>query len=76
MKTRKGSYLWLSLVILLLTMQAWGAGGNLVAVRESQSRMGNVKGSLIEGRLISTYDGTKQEQDWYAVTLAQAAPGG
>jgi len=60
--------------MLLVTMQAWGAGGNLPAVSESQSRLGNVQGSLIEGRLISTYDGTKQEQDWYAVTLAQAAP--
>ena len=43
----------------------------LPAVSESRSRTGNVKGSLIQGTLISTYDGTKQEQDWYAVTLAQ-----
>ena len=46
---------------------------SLPAVSESQSRMGNVKGSLIQGKLISTYTGTKQEQDWYAVTLAQAS---
>lgn len=44
---------------------------SLPAVSESQSRTGNVKGSLIQGKLISTYTGTKQEQDWYAVTLAQ-----
>lgn len=44
---------------------------SLPAVSESQSRMGNLKGSLIQGKLISTYTGTKQEQDWYAVTLAQ-----
>jgi DUF1680 family protein len=43
----------------------------LPAVSESQSRTGNVKGSLIQGTLISTYDRTKQDQDWYAVTLAQ-----
>ncbi len=44
---------------------------SLSAVSESQSRTGNLKGSLIQGTLISTYDSTKQEQDWYAVTLAQ-----
>ena len=72
MKTSKYSYLWLSLALMLTTMPVWGADGSLPAAAESRSRQGNVQGSLIEGRLVTTYDGTKQEQDWYAVTLAQA----
>jgi len=58
---------------MLATIQTWGADGPLPAVSESQSRIGNAKGSLIKGTLITTYDGSKQEQDWYAVTLAQAS---
>jgi len=75
MKTRKRnfSYLGLSLVLMLATVQVQGANGSLPAVSESQSRIGNAKGSLIKGTLVTTYDGTKQEQDWYAVTLAQAS---
>jgi len=61
---------------MLATIQAWGADGPLPAVSESQSRIGNAKGSLIKGTLITTYDATKQEQDWYAVTLAQPSPVG
>jgi len=72
-KKRKYSYLGLSLVLMLATVQVQGAEGSLAGVAESRSRQGNVKGSLIEGRLVTTYDGTKQEQDWYAVTLAQAS---
>jgi DUF1680 family protein len=49
---------------------------SLSAASESQSRIGNVKGSLIQEKLISTYDGSKQEQDWYAVTLAKPSPVG
>jgi hypothetical protein len=52
-------------------MQVWGAEVKLPAISETQSRMGNVKGSLIEGKLITTYDGSRQDHDWYAVTLAQ-----
>ena len=61
----------LSLVIVLSATQAWAADGPLPAVAESQSRIGNVKGSLIKGTLITTYDASKQEQDWYAITLAK-----
>ena len=73
MKTSKYSYLSLGLALMLAAMPVWGADGNLPAVSESQSRLGNVKGSLIQGRLVTTYDATKQEQDWYAVTLAKAS---
>ena len=76
MKTSKNYSVWLSFALLLATVRAWGVDGNLPAVSESQSRLGNVKGSLIQGRLVTTYDATKKEQDWYAVTLAQAAPVG
>jgi len=69
-------YIGLSLALMLATMQTWGADGPLPAVSESQSRIGNAKGSLIKGTLITTYDATKQEQDWYAVTLAQPSPVG
>ena len=63
----------LLLTILLLTMSSIPVMSAkqypLTAASESQSRVGNVKGSLIQGTLISTYDATKQEQDWYAITL-------
>ena len=75
-KKRKYSYLGLSLALMLATVQVRGAEGSLAGVAESRSRQGNVNGSLIEGRLVTTYDGAKQEQDWYAVTLAQASPVG
>ena len=71
MKTIKIRLLGLSLAIMLSATQARAADGPLPAVAESQSRIGNIKGSLIEGRLISTYDATKQDEDWYAVTFAQ-----
>ena len=71
MKTMKSRLFELSLVIVLSATQAWAADGPLPAVAESQSRIGNVKGSLIQGTLITTYDATKQEQDWYAITLAK-----
>ena len=61
----------LSLAIVLSATQAWAADGPLPAVAESQSRIGNNKGSLIQGTLITTFDATKQEQDWYAITLAK-----
>jgi hypothetical protein len=61
---------------MLATMPVWGDDGSLPAAAESRSRAGNVQGSLIKGSLITSYDGTKQEQDWYAVTLAQASPVG
>ena len=73
MKTSKSSCIGLSIVLMLTTAQVWGADGSLPAAAESRSRQGNVKGSLIEGRLVTTYDGTKQEQDWYAVTLAKVS---
>jgi len=73
MKISKYSYISLSLALMLATMPVWGADGSLPATAESRSRAGNVQGSLIEGRLVTTYDGAKHEQDWYAVTLAQAS---
>ena len=54
-----------------IVTQAWAADGPLPAVAENQSRIGNVKGSLIKGTLITTYDASKEEQDWYAITLAK-----
>ena len=70
----KCSYLGLSLVLMFTMARVWGADGSLDEAAESRSRPGNsAKGSLIEGRLVTTFDGTKQEQDWYAVTLAQAS---
>ena len=63
----------MSLAMMLITAHVWGADGSLPAAAESRSRAGNVQGSLIEGRVVTTFDGTKQEQDWYAVTLAQPA---
>ena len=76
MKTSKYSYLSLGLALMLAAMPVWGANGSLPAAAEGRSRAGNVHGSLIEGRLVTTFDGTKQEQDWYAVTLAKASPVG
>ena len=73
MTTQKCIYLGLSIAIMLTTVQVQGANGSLPAVSESQSRIGNAKGSLIKGTLITTYDASKQEQDWFAVTLAQAS---
>ena len=67
------NYFGLSLLFVFIIMQVWGAEVKLPAISESQSRMGNVKGSLIEGKLITTYDGTKQDQDWYAITLNQVS---
>lgn len=58
---------------MLTTMPVWAADGSLPAAAESRSRQGNAKGLLIEGRLVTTHDGTKQEQDWYAVTLAKVS---
>ena len=44
--------------------------GNLLADGvETRSRAGNMTGSFIQGQTVVTYDATKQEQDWYAVTL-------
>ncbi|MEI7954042.1 MAG: SUMF1/EgtB/PvdO family nonheme iron enzyme [Verrucomicrobiota bacterium] len=76
MKTSKYSYLGLSLALMLATMPAWGVDGSLPTAAESRSRAGNVQGSLIEGRVVTTFDGTKQEQDWYALTLAKLSPVG
>jgi len=59
--------------MMLITTQVRGADGNLPAASEARSRQGNAKGSLIQGTLVTTYDGTKQDQDWYAVTLAHAS---
>jgi len=60
------------------------AGANLaVGGTESTSRTRTPKahldrragewGSIIDGGEVLTYDNTKQDQDWYAVTLAQSA---
>ncbi|MEI6606411.1 MAG: hypothetical protein WCP35_13965, partial [Verrucomicrobiota bacterium] len=76
MKTSKYSYLSLSLALMLATMPVWGANGSLPVAAESRSRQGNVQGSLMEGRVVTTFDGTKQEQDWYALTLAKLSPVG
>jgi hypothetical protein len=38
---------------------------------ESQSRPGSLSGSILEGKLVDTKDGTKQDHDWYAVTLSK-----
>ena len=73
MKALQSNCAGLSMVLMLITAQVCGADSNLPAAAESRSRQGNVKGSLIEGRLVTTYDGTKQEQDWYAVTLSKAS---
>jgi len=37
---------------------------------ESRSRPGSLSGSILAGKLVDTKDGTQQDQDWYAVTLA------
>ena len=40
--------------------------------RESRSRQGNLTGSINDGDLasfVTTFDGTKAEEDWFAVTL-------
>ena len=71
MKKHPKNYLVLLAAIALTAIHAWGAEGPLPAFAESQSRIGHVKGSLIHGSLITTYDATKQEQDWYAITLAK-----
>ena len=71
MKIMKSRLFGFSLAIVLSATQAWAADGPLPAFAESQSRIGHVKGSLIHGSLITTYDATKQEQDWYAITLAK-----
>ena len=71
MRTRKYNSLLLGIALMLATMPVWGADGRLPMAAESRSRQGNVQGSLIEGRLVTTYDGAKQEQDWYAVTLTK-----
>ena len=47
MKTMKSHLFGLSLAIVLSATQAWAADGPLPAVAESQSRIGNVNGSLI-----------------------------
>jgi len=60
----------MTLICAVIATQAWAADGPLPAVAESQSRTGNIKGSLIQGTLITTHDATKEEQDWYAITLA------
>ncbi|MEI7927803.1 MAG: hypothetical protein WCH40_04575 [Verrucomicrobiales bacterium] len=59
---------------MLTTMPVWGAGGSLPAAAESRPRAGNVQGSLIDGTVVTTFDGPKPEQDWYAVTLAKESP--
>jgi formylglycine-generating enzyme required for sulfatase activity len=75
-KKHPKNYPVLLATIALTAIHAWGADGPLPAVAESQSRIGNVKGSLIKGTLITTYDASKQDQEWYAVTLAQPSPVG
>ena len=46
------------------------ADGNLLAGgTDTRSRAGNMVGSIIESEMVTTWDGTKSEQDWYAVTL-------
>ena len=40
------------LAMMLITTHVWGANGNLPAAAESRSRVCNVQGSLIEGRLV------------------------
>lgn len=48
------------------------AQGNLLGDgTESRSRQGNMQGAIIQGDPVTTCDGSKLEQDWYAVTLAQ-----
>ncbi len=40
--------------------------------RESRSREGNVNGSILDGEtgtFVVTFDGTKQDEDWFAVNL-------
>ena len=49
MKKRPKNYLGLLVAIALTAIHAWGADGPLPAVSESQSRIGNVNGSLING---------------------------
>ncbi len=58
-------------VWLRIAGQATGDGNLASDGTESRSRPGNQPGSLIDGGLVVTYDGTKPDQDWYAVTLAQ-----
>lgn len=60
-------------VWLRLAGQASADGNLAIDGSESRSRPGNQNGSLIDGGLVVTHDGTKQEQDWYAVTLPAAA---
>jgi DUF1680 family protein len=48
----------------------------LAGGQESRSRQGNVQGSIIDGdsgTFVVTFDGSKQDQDWYAVTLDEPA---
>ena len=63
MKKRPQNYLGLLVAIALTTIHAWAADGPLPAVAESQSRIGNVKGSLIKGTLITTYNGKRPVSD-------------
>lgn len=46
-----------------------------LGAHESQSRLGNVKGSIADGEsetFVVTFDDTKAEEDWYAVESNQA----
>jgi hypothetical protein len=48
------------------------ADGNLLAEgAESQSRPGNLAGSIVDGGPVVTYDGKAATEDWYAVELDQ-----
>jgi DUF1680 family protein len=46
------------------------ADGNLLADgSESRSRSGNVSGSVVDGRVVVTWNGAKKDQDWFMVAL-------
>lgn len=50
----------------------WTSNSLLEGGRESRTRAGNVTGSINDGdpgSYLVTYDGTKRETDWFAVTL-------
>jgi hypothetical protein len=51
-------------------------GSVLLEAEESRSRAGNAIGSILDGdpaSIVVTFDGSKQPEDWYAVTLAEPA---
>jgi hypothetical protein len=58
----------------LVGLNAASPASLLADGEESRSRQGNVAGSINDGdpeSFVVTFDGTKKDQDWFAVTLAE-----